>query len=259
MLSVLIVDDEKPARVVLATYLQELPDVRVVGEAENGRLAVQMAIALAPDLVLLDVEMPDLNGIETAAQLSPSTAIIFVTAYDRYAIKAFELHAFDYILKPVMKDRLYEAIRHVQALRQNPTQPRPTAPSPHQDLAELLEFFRSRQTYLSRITIRSNFEYLILSVFDISCIRIENSSVFVYSRSLKYLHDTSLKTLEQRLDPSIFLRIHRSTLVNKNHIKRIITLAKGRYAVETTDHLTLPISRDFLAPLKISIGWDISP
>lgn len=271
MLSVLIVDDEKPARQVLGSYLKDMPGIRIVGEAENGRVALDLAQKLKPDLVLLDVEMPELNGIETAAQLPASTAIIFVTAYDRYAIKAFELHAFDYILKPVMKDRLEAAIRHVEALRQ----PAASQEASHEeraanagestragmalapDLASLLDFFRARQSYLTRLTIRNQFEYLVLSTFDISCIRVEDGLVFVYSRGLKYLYDTPLKKLEQHLDPASFIRIHRTTIVNRNHIKRVISVAKGRYAVETTDHLTLPISRDYLAPFKTAMGWDL--
>lgn len=283
MLSVLIVDDEKPARQVLVSYLKDLPGVHMVGEAENGNVALDLAQRLKPDLVLLDVEMPEMNGIETAAQLPAGTAIIFVTAYDRYAIKAFELHAFDYILKPVMKDRLEAAIRHVEALRQ-PAVPQDASHEASQvaaqdaaqvvpaasagesaragkalapDLAALLDFFRARQTYLTRLTIRNQFEYLVLSTFDISCIRVEEGLVFVYSRGLKYLHDTPLKKLEQHLDPASFIRIHRTTIVNRNHIKRVISIAKGRYAVETTDHLTLPISRDYLAPFKTAMGWDL--
>lgn len=275
MLSVLIVDDEKPARQILVSYLKELPGIRILGEAENGRAALELAQRLGPDLVLLDVEMPEMNGIETAAQLPAGTAIIFVTAYDRYAIKAFELHAFDYILKPVMKDRLEAAIRHVEALRQ-PASPQDAAhDAAHEvpaasagesaragtaltpDLAALLDFFRARQTYLTRLTIRNQFEYLVLSTFDISCIRVEEGLVFVYSRGLKYLHDTPLKKLEQHLDPASFIRIHRTTIVNRNHIKRVISPAKGRYAVETTDHLILPISRDYLGPFKTAMGWDL--
>ncbi|MCX8013984.1 MAG: LytTR family DNA-binding domain-containing protein [Rectinema sp.] len=284
MLSVLIVDDEMPARHVLRSYLETMSDVHIVGEAENGRSAAHLAALLKPDLVLLDVEMPEMNGIETAALLPPGTAIVFVTAYDRYAIKAFELHAFDYILKPVMKDRLEEAIRHVQRLHQRNDEDRQGSKSSRSvqldrqneraenrdalktshesdikqhNLAALLEYFRMRQSYLTRLTIKSNFEYMVLSVYDVSCIRVEGGLVFIYSRGMKYLHDTPLKKLEQHLDPDMFLRIHRNALVNRNHVKRIITLSKGHYAVETSDHITIPISRDSLTSFKNAMGWEL--
>lgn len=263
MLSVLIVDDEKPARLVLASYLREMPDTAVAGEADNGRAALELATQLNPDVVLLDVEMPGMNGIETAARLPASCAVVFVTAYDRYAIKAFELHAVDYILKPVMPQRLAEALDRIRKLKRvsaaTPASAGVEAPAgvavPEKDLAALVEFFRSRQSYASRLTIKNEFEYLVISVFDISCVRVEDGLVFVYSRGLKYRIETPLKKLEERLDPAVFLRIHRAVLVNKNHIKRIFSPERGRFAVETSDRLILPVSRDYLASFKTAMGF----
>jgi len=250
VLSVLIVDDEKPARNVLASYLQEMADVLVIGEADSGLAAIECAKRLKPDLVLLDVEMPGMNGIEAAARLPSSCAVVFVTAYDRYAIKAFELHAFDYILKPVMKERLEAAIARIRKFK-NVSE---SSGLPERDLAELVEYFRSRKSYSTRLTIKNQFEYLVVSTFDVSCIRVENGLVFVYARGMKYLIETPLKKLEERLDPDVFLRIHRAILVNKNHIKRIISPERGRLAVETSDHLMLPVSRDYLHSFKAVMG-----
>jgi len=192
-----------------------------------------------------------MNGIETAARLPASCAVVFVTAYDRYAIKAFELHAVDYILKPVMPQRLSEAIDRIRKRKKASALPA----IPDNARAELVEFFRSRQSYTTRITIKNEFKYLVISTFDISCIRVENGLVFVYTRGIKYLIETPLKKIEERLDPSVFLRIHRTTLVNKNHIKRIFSRGRGLFAIETSDHLILPVSRDYLPAFKTAMGF----
>lgn len=245
MLSVLIVDDEIPARQVLRGYLDEFEGAVVVGEAEDGQSALTLAAGLKPAVVLLDVEMPGMNGIEAAARLPSTCAVIFVTAYDRYAIKAFELHAVDYLLKPVMKERLFEALARVTA--------RATA---EHDLSALVEFFRARSTYITKLTIKNQFEYLVVSTFDISYIAVEAGLVFVYTRGLKYTIDTPLKKLEARLDPAVFVRIHRAILVNKNHITKITSPQRGRFVVQTSDHAVLPVSRDYLACLKAALGWE---
>lgn len=253
MVKILIVDDEEPAREVLKTYLSGIPDTMVVGEAEGGTQAVRLAVSLKPDLVLLDVQMPGLDGIGTAAMLPPDTLIIFVTAYDNYAIQAFELHAFDYILKPVMKDRLESAVERARERRKAATN-RELPDSG--DLGALLEFFKTKQSYSTRLTIRSTFEYIVINTEDISSIKVENGLVFVYSQGIKYVLDTPLKKLEQRLDPAMFLRLHRNAMVNKNKVKKVYPWKKGQYVVETEEGEKLFISRDHLAQFKLDMGWD---
>jgi len=120
----------------------------------------------------------------------------------------------------------------------------------------LLDFFKAKRTYASRLTIRSAFEYVVLDTCDISCIKVEDGLVFVYSKGIKYAMDTPLKKLEQRLDPSEFLRVHRSALVNKNRVKKMYPWKKGHYAVETDAGDRLLISRDHLAQFKIDMGWE---
>jgi two-component system LytT family response regulator len=253
VIRVLIVDDEKPAREVLKTYLGAMAGVEIAGEAESGKQAIAAAEALRPDLVLLDVQMSGMDGIEAAGALPPGTGVIFVTAYDTYAIKAFELHAFDYILKPVMRDRLESAVKRAGELI---AAGRSGGPPDTGDIAALLDFFKAKRTYASRLTIRSAFEYVVLDTCDISCIKVEDGLVFVYSKGIKYAMDTPLKKLEQRLDPSEFLRVHRSALVNKNRVKKMYPWKKGHYAVETDAGDRLLISRDHLAQFKIDMGWE---
>jgi len=253
MMRIMIVDDEKPAREVLKNYLGSMKDVAILGEAENGSQAIDLAKSLMPDLVLLDVQMSGMDGIETALSLPPGTGVIFVTAYDTYAIKAFELHAFDYILKPGMRDRLESAVARAREIIELGISKRPPESG---NIAALLDFFRNKQAYASRLTIRNAFEYLVIDTCDISCVKAEDGLVFVYSRGLKYMMDAPLKKLEQRLDPSEFLRVHRSALVNKNRVKKVYPWKKGHYAVETDAGERILISRDHLAQFKIDIGWE---
>ncbi|HUW68916.1 MAG TPA: LytTR family DNA-binding domain-containing protein [bacterium] len=254
MVKILIVDDEEPAREVLKNYLADMPGIAIVGEAEGGAQALRLVAALRPDLVLLDVQMPGLDGIGTAASLPPDTLVIFVTAYDSYAIQAFELHAFDYILKPVMKDRLESAVARVQERFESTSDSTDRAPG---DLGALLEYFKAKQSYATRLTIRSAFEYLVINTEDLSSIKVENGLVFVYSKGIKYVFDTSLRKLEQRLDPAMFLRLHRNAMVNKNKVKKVYPWKKGQYVVETDEGEKLFISRDHLARFKLDMGWDV--
>jgi two-component system LytT family response regulator len=253
MIKILIVDDERPSREVLKNYLAGMPGTVVVGEAESGAQALRLAASLRPDLVLLDVQMPGLDGIGTAASLPPDTLVIFVTAYDSYAIQAFELHAFDYILKPVMNDRLESALARARKRLESTSNTAGPAPG---DLGTLLEYFKAKQSYATRLTIRSAFEYLVINAEDISSIKVENGLVFVYSKGIKYMFDTTLRKLEQRLDPAMFLRLHRNAMVNKNKVKKVYPWKKGQYVVETEEGEKLFISRDHLARFKLDMGWD---
>lgn len=253
MIRVMIVDDEEPAREVIKTYLAGISGTAIVGEAENGEQAIELVKSSQPDLVLLDMQMPGLSGLETAAGMPEGTLIIFVTAYDSYAIQAFELHAFDYILKPVMKDRLESAITRARERIETAASQR--LPE-NGELGALLNFFKIKQTYITRLTIRNAFEYLVINTDDISSIKVENGLVFVYSKGIKYMLDTPLKKLEQRLDPAIFLRLHRNAMVNKNKVKKVFPWKKGQFVVETEEGEKLFISRDHLAQFKIDMGWD---
>ena len=261
MLRILLIDDEKPAREVIKNYLEGSAGFEIVGEAENGKKGLEAARRSRPDLVLLDVQMPVMDGIETAASLPEGTGIVFVTAYDSYAMKAFELHAFDYLLKPVMKERLLETLsRYSVAAAKIPTRT---------ELLELFEQFRaggkkaqSRESaaaaaYIDRLTIKTMFEYMVIKAEDISCIRAEAGLVFVYSEGVKYNYGASLKRLEEKLDPAVFLRVHRNALVNKNKVKRIAAREGNYYRVELDDGEAVDLSRDNLKRFKQDMGWEV--
>jgi DNA-binding LytR/AlgR family response regulator len=152
-----------------------------------------------------------------------------------------------------MKDRLESAVSRARERLESAAGR--TKPDPG-DLGALLEFFKAKQSYVTRLTIRSTFEYLVINTEDISSIKVENGLVFVYSQGLKYVLDTPLRKLEQRLDPAMFLRLHRNAMVNKNKVKKVYPWKKGQYIVETEEGEKLFISRDHLARFKLDMGWD---
>jgi two-component system LytT family response regulator len=255
MIKILIVDDEKPAREVVKTYLAGCEGIHVVGEAEDGRKAIEFSQREVPDLVILDVQMPIMNGIQTAAALPEGVGIIFVTAYDSFAIQAFELHAFDYILKPVMKPRLLESIERFSKLGSRSNGKALLKEFGNSDLSRLPK--KDERNYIDRLTIRTMFEYMVVKAEHISCIKVEDGLIFVYSEGIKYNLGASLKRLEERLDPAIFVRVHRNAIVNKNFVKRIYPWQKGHYRVELMDGENLDLSRENLKRFKHDMGWDV--
>jgi len=270
MIGILIADDETPAREVIKTYLKDRKDIRILGEAENGARAVELAERLKPDLVFMDVQMPIMDGIQAATALPEGTGVVFITAYDSYAIKAFEVRAFDYILKPVMKPRLLEAVERFAANQSRsraswPAEDRPVkavgasaaSVTPQIAAVDKKSDTSLEPRYVDRITIRTMFEYMVLKVVDISCIKAEDGLVFIYTEGIKYVYDSSLRRLEEKLDPSMFFRVHRNAIVNKNMIKRILAGQKNILRLEMEDGESVEVSRDNIRRFKQAMGWDI--
>jgi len=252
-IKILLVDDEAPARQILKKYISGLSDVRIVDEAESGEQAVQQAWALRPDLAFVDIQMSGMSGLEAAKHFPKETGIIFATAYDEYAIKAFELHAFDYLLKPIMKDRLIKSIQTFLQKR---------ATLPQEALEEVLKMLSDRALppqsnieYLETITLRDIYEFIVLPVWSVEYIHIEHGLVKVHADAATYGCDLTLKKLAERLDPAAFCRIHRNTIVNKSKVKKIIPWGKSSYQVEMKSGAVLEISRDNLKQFKEEIGW----
>jgi len=239
---VLLVDDEKPARERLARLLRAYSDVEIVGEAANGKIALGEINRLKPDVVFLDIEMPELNGLETAAAIGlAGPSIVFITAYDEYALKAFETHAIDYLVKPIAKDRLETAI---QKLRQ-----RHSATS-HQSLDNLLrEIGKNRR---KRIAVKSGQRYIVLNLDEISAITARDHYAEIVHGKLRTLADDSLDTVEGKLDPERFVRIHRSSLINLDYLKEMKRHGDRKYTAILSDHFEseLPISRENIDKIK---------
>jgi two-component system LytT family response regulator len=244
----LIVDDEAPARERLRRLLAGLADVQVVGEARDGIQAVEMIERQRPDLVLLDIQMPRLDGFGVIQALKDPPAVIFVTAYDEYAIRAFEIHALDYLLKPFSQERLEEAIRRAQETLAG-----------ERDLAAqlgpLLESLVSEGRYLTRLAVQDRELVRVLDVDEVDWIGIEDEQVVVHLGEQVYPIRRTLAELEARLDPKRFFRAHRSAIVNLDRVQEIIPWFKGRHVLRLTTGAEVDLSRAQARALRAILGW----
>jgi two-component system LytT family response regulator len=244
----LIVDDEAPARERLKRLLASLEGVKVIGEARDGVQAVEMIEAQSPDLVLLDIQMPGLDGFGVIEALEDPPAVIFVTAYDQYAIRAFEVHALDYLLKPFSQKRLAKAIHHArEALAEG------------QDLAaqlgSLLESLAAEGRYLNRLAVRDGDRIRVLEVGEVDWIGVEDEQVKVHVGDQAYAIRRTLAELEARLDPDRFFRAHRSTIVNLDRIQEVIPWFKGSHILRLTTGAEVDLSRARARVLRKILDW----
>jgi two-component system LytT family response regulator len=237
--TVLIVDDEPPARALLKEYLSPHTDVHLIGECANGFDAVRAVSELSPELVILDIQMPKLNGIEVVELIGFQQPVIFVTAYDQYALKAFEVHAVDYLLKPFSKERFDAALlRAWERIAQQKTQ-----------LVE--EVVRDlKQKPIERIAIREGTKVRLISTSKIEYIKAEDDYIAIAAEGKKHLKQLRLSDLELQLEPALFVRVHRSYIVNITFLDRIELYAKDsrRAVMKSGEHI--PISRSGYEKLK---------
>ncbi len=235
-----MIDDEAPARQLLLEYLSDYADLIVVGEAANGVDALRLIEAHQPELLFLDIQMPGLTGLEVLSRLEELPLIIFSTAYDQYALEAFELHAVDYLLKPYTKARFAKAIARL---------PQRTG-EPQSNVARLAQQLRDDTTrYPDRIMVPRANKYVALPVPDILCIRAEGDYSTIITAERSFLSQYSLKESEARLDPAQFLRIHRSSIINRSAIKEIYREGHG-YDLLLTNGDLVRASRGFAAVVK---------
>ena len=244
----LIGDDEAPARERLKRYLANLEGVEVIGEAGDGVQAVEMIEAQSPELVLLDVEMPGLDGFGVIEAVEDPPAVIFVTAYDQYAIRAFEVHALDYLLKPFSRERLAKAIgRARKALAEG------------QDLSArlrpLLEDLAAEGRYLTRMAVRDRDRIRVLEAARIDWIGIKDERVMVHVGDQVYPVRRTLTELEARLDPERFFRAHRSAIVNLDRVQEIIPWFKGSHILRLTTGAEVDLSRAQARALRKILNW----
>jgi two-component system, LytTR family, response regulator len=245
-LRILIVDDEPLARDGMRLMLRAMSDVEIVGEAGDGITAVRAIEDLLPDVVLLDIQMPGMSGFDVIAQTSPDhlPLVVFVTAYDGYALKAFDVHAFDYVLKPVNRARLADAIARVRADLARGAPDRDRVLDVAQD-ARSGGVSPTRPPRAVRFTVRDRDRYVLVRAADIDWIEAAANYVRLNTRGRGFLLRMTLVEMERRLDPSEFMRIHRSTIVNTSRIKEIKPDAHGDYDIVLTDGRTLKMSRSF--------------
>ena len=244
----LIVDDEAPARARVKRQLANLEGVEIVGEAQDGLQALEMIEALSPDLVLLDISMPELDGFGLVEALQDPPAIIFVTAYDEYAIRAFEVHALDYLLKPFSQERLEEAVRRAQdALDEGQ--------DPGSQLLPLLESLAAGGHYLTRLAVRQRERIRLLDVDEIDWIGVQDEETTVHVGDQAYPVRRSLTELERRLDPAHFFRAHRSAIVNLQRVKEIVPWFKGSHILRLDSGAEVELSRAQARLLRKILKW----
>ena len=230
---VITVDDEEPARLALRHALQEIEDVEIVAECANGFEAVRAVTDLKPDLVFLDVQMPKLDGFEVLELLADDLPIVFVTAYDSFALKAFEVHAVDYLLKPFTSERLREAIERAHARR---GEVRPKA-------AAVRAAARPADAPLERVVIRDGTQVHVVPVDRIDYVEAQDDYVAFRTGGRTLLKEQTLSDLETQLDPRRFVRIHRSYLLNIERLTRVELYAKDSRIAILGDGTKLPVSR----------------
>jgi two-component system LytT family response regulator len=231
---ILIVDDEAPARDKLRRWLGEQADVEIIGEAADGLAAAEAIARLSPDVVLLDIQMPGLSGLEVAAQLEPDTAplMVFVTAHDEHAIKAFELNAADYLLKPYDKDRLRKTL---ERLRGRATGAGNTA----------VQAARAHTGSSERLLVPQNDGLLLIEAASIQWLEADDNYVHVHTAQARFMLRRTLADLLSQLGEQRFVRIHKSAAVNLAEIKTLAPLFKGDHEVTLRSGAVLRLSRRY--------------
>lgn len=237
-LRVLVVDDEPLVREGIRVFLERETDVQVLGEAHNGEEAVARIRELRPDLVLLDVQMPGMDGLAVVAALEPEErpAIVFVTAYSEYAIRAFDVHAVDYLLKPFDAERFATALCRARARM---------AAGKADRLEALLTTLRPTAAYRERLLLKHEGTVVVVPAHDIDWVEAADNYVNVHARTGRYMVREPLKQIEAKLDPARFARAHRSAIVNLSRVKSLDPLTAGEHIVTLTTGTRLTLSRGY--------------
>jgi two-component system LytT family response regulator len=247
----LIVDDEPLGRERIRTLLGGDPDIEIVGECSNGRQAVASITKLMPDLLFLDVQMPEMDGFAVLEAVAGDQmpVVIFVTAYDKYAVQAFQVHALDYLLKSFDRERFHSALRRAKT-----EIARARDGNLDNRLAALLEDLQARQKRWARVVIRSAGRIFFLRVEEIDWIEAADNYVRLHVGRESHLLRGTMQSVTSRLDPEKFLRIHRSTIVNADRIKELHPVFHGDYAVLLRDGTELTLSRGYREKLQKHLG-----
>jgi two-component system LytT family response regulator len=250
-LRALIVDDMSLARKRARRYLEEIPDVEIVGECEDGASAIDAVRELSPDLLLLDVQMPEVDGFDVLDAIGPDAvpAVVFVTAYDDFAVKAFEAHALDYLLKPFSAERLRDAVGRARERVESAR----TA-----DIGERLRAMLAgrdpRPSYLKRVGVKSGGKTVFVSIDDLDYVEAAGNYLSLHAGNESYLIREKIGRFELRLDPERFVRIHRSTIVNVDRVKEMQPLFNGDQILVLRSGKQLTVSRTYRERLVALLG-----
>jgi two-component system LytT family response regulator len=233
----LLVDDERPARRKMQRILDAVPDFEVIGEASDGAEAIASIARLRPDLVFLDVQMPKFDGFEVAAALTlPLPEIVFVTAHDQFALKAFEVHALDYLLKPYDEDRLLKVLERVRERRRAG------------DVVERLQRLIAdlQQTYTERILITENERSFFVAISDIAWIEASRNYLMIHVGAKSHTMRGTLDAFSKKLNPAEFVRVNRSAIIRLDSIRELQPWFHGEYKIIMKDGATIPWTRRYV-------------
>lgn len=233
----LIVDDEKLARDLLREYLEGFPNVQIVGECEQGNDAVEKIDKLKPDILFLDVQMPGMTGFDVLEEIEHEPHVIFTTAYDQYAIKAFEKNAVDYLLKPLDEERFRAAVN--RALKRKLTE--------QNNIEDLLMSMRTERKgpFEANIFVQKSEKLFNLPVDEIVYLEASGDYTIITTKSDQFVSSSGIGKLEEILNPDIFIRVHRSTIVNVNSLKEIERHFNGGMVVKMQNGKSFPVSRTY--------------
>ena len=244
-LRVLIVDDEAPARRKILRLLREESAVEITGEADSGEAAVAAIKKQRPDVVFLDVQMPGLDGFGVIQSLNaakiPLPRVVFITAHDRFALRAFEVHAFDYLLKPVSEERFREALRRARIQHEQ------SADGFASRLGAMLEQLQREKSLPDRLLVQENSRAIFVPVKDISWVEADRNYVLLHCGKKTHTLRGTLDTLQNTLDPKLFVRINRGTLVRLDAIRELLPWFHGEYKVMLHDNTELRWSRRYVS------------
>ncbi len=241
-MNVLIVDDEPIARQILREHLDGFSDVKIVGEAADGLSAVELIQTLNPDLVFLDLQMPELGGLAVAKNLRGKRMplIIFVTAFEQHALEAFDAGAVDYLLKPVRQERLAAAIQKAR---------------PMLTVSAMPVEAKAQKLTTKRIVGRVGSDMHLLNPAEVVAFQADGETVVILTTSARYYAEHSLKALEDRIDPETFRRVHRKTIINTDHIRKISPLSSKRWLLKMSNGLEVVVSKRLAGLIRDETRW----
>lgn len=250
-MKIIIVEDERPARDLVRMYLDEFPDLEIVGEFDNGFDGLKAINEIKPDAIFLDVQMPKLTGFEMLEVLEHQPEVVFTTAYDQFAIRAFERNAVDYLLKPFSKARFREAIAKLKTRIESKKGEETTESS----IEKIRQHFAESDEKLHRVVIKKSGKIHVISTRDISFLEAQDDYVMIYTSEGKFLKQQTMKYFEQHLDSQQFVRVHRSYIANVTCIERIEPYEKSSFVLILKDGNKVPVSRSGMQVLKENLDF----
>ena len=246
-LNVVIIDDEVPAREIIKNYLKEYDYITIKAECENGFEGIKAIQEFRPDIIFLDIQMPKITGFEMLELLTEKPVIVFSTAYDQYALKAFEVSAADYLLKPYSRQRFDEAMNRALTLTND-------KPARNKIVTGILNHQDENAEYLERIVVKTGSKISIIPVRKLYWLEAQDDYVMLHSKDGDFLKQKTMKYFESHLDPKEFVRTHRSYIVRISIIKQIELFGKESYRLNLSNGQSLPVSRTGHAKLKAILG-----